>query len=633
MRLLPRRSVTVVPLLLLVTGALVGATAAGPGAPAANAAATALPEGDGWYAGAAVQSINPTPAMIAAGSFYLGGYGLGNGTVAGQPVASGRSALGVLGSGSSVRALALGDGRRSIVTAQLETQGYFIAYKVGDYGLVDIRRQAAADIKAILAKDPKAGPPLSAAAIVIDSNHTHAGPDTAGVWGGVPTAYLQLVKDQTVKAIVEAWRGLRPVDLTYATAMAGVTGTPYDSRYPAGFDRLMTNQFTNDPNNQSVDDEVRVLRATDKATGQVVTTYVNFSAHATVLGGGNRLSSGDYTGPLADLLAADGGVGFPQVGTLGREQPNRGSCAADINTGPDAGKPQQACLSAYAARVNTRVHEALATAVPVRGKKIVALSSFYILDTASNAVIIGLNDGGFVAGADILRATTPPWTAGNVIGTVATSGRIGDLVISGNPGEPYPQIPAAVRSIVTGKQGYFSLGTAGDFLGYIIYPFSAYPEPIRRSVSGGGPIGSSDFCALNGQPQGCVAPIGNDNFFFNVSQTFGQRLVCTLLRGATLAFPEDGKDYASMLPPDTSIPVPASAVTCAGFASDTIFPPGFDTTFSSTSLTPGEPTPTPSGPTPVVPEAPYALLLLLAGGAALAVPVALHRRHRSRAAR
>ena len=61
-------------------------------------------------------------------------------------------------------------------------------------------------------------------------------------------------------------------------------------------------------------------------------------------------------------------------------------------------------------------------------------------------------------------------------------------------------------------------GLAGDQLGYLIAPYQAYPEPIRRT-----------FFNQRGDE---VSPLDNDNYFFNVSPTMGERVTCSLLRGA-----------------------------------------------------------------------------------------------------
>ncbi len=277
--------------------------------------------------------------MIAGGEFYLGGYGLSNGTIAGEvSYMEGRKATGILRDGVHSRALAVSDGTRALVTAQIEAQGVYAAYKTGPFGIEDIRRDAAA---AATAARP-GGPTLGAGQIVVDSNHTHAGPDTAGVWGGVPQEYLQLVHDRTVAAIVRAYTAMVPATLSFGTAKGGVGGIDADA--------LINNQFSNDPANQAVDDELRVLRAVDRR-GKVIVTYLNFSAHPTVLGGSNTLVSGDYTGPLSTLLAGAGGVGFAQVGTLGRTQPARGGC-------PDKALKDAAAsacaLDEYAGRVFAR---------------------------------------------------------------------------------------------------------------------------------------------------------------------------------------------------------------------------------------------------------------------------------------
>ncbi len=59
-------------------------------------------------------------------------------------------------------------------------------------------------------------------------------------------------------------------------------------------------------------------------------------------------------------------------------------------------------------------------------------------------------------------------------------------------------------------------GLANDQLGYLIAPFEAYPEPLKRN-----------FVDTSYMP----SPIDNDNYMFNVSHTIGERVTCSLLRG------------------------------------------------------------------------------------------------------
>jgi hypothetical protein len=554
--LLSRRRARGAALLVVVAVGAAGALAVAPATPALAVCndTGGSPAPSTYLVGAAVESINPTPAMIATKKLYLGGYGLSSGTVGGVvPLFDGRYATGILGDGVHSRALAVSDGAKAIVTAQIETQGVFAAYKNGPYGIEDIRRDAAAAVR----KAKPSGPTLTAGRIHVDSNHTHAGPDTAGVWGGVPDDYLQLVHDRTVAAIVKAYLSMVPAHLSFGTAKGGVNGVDPEP--------LITNQFVNDPANQAMDDELRVLQAKDARTGRVVVTYLNWSAHPTVLGGDNTLISADYVGPLSTMLASYGGVGFSQVGTLGRSQPADRGCPDKALKGAAA---STCALDEYAGRVFARVKKALAAAKPLTGRPVVDLHSYLIQDPTTNALIFALSNGGFAVGAPIMRQTTPPWFTANLVGTTTFSGRIGDLLLSGSPGEPYPQIPLAVRAAVPGMRGYLSLGTAGDFLGYLIAPAEAYPEPIRRSLLSGDPPPAGDSCSGVPSPVGCPSPIDNDTYFFNPSMTIGERVICSLLRGAGDV---TGKGTALR---DTRS-------TCGLFGNDLLMPADADTTYDT----------------------------------------------------
>jgi hypothetical protein len=547
----------------LLAGALTAAVvAAVPVAASSHPAATVSPEISRYTLGADVESINPTKAMLDA-EFYLGGYGLGSGKAAGQvPVIDGRAATGILrdpafpnglADGVHVRSIVIGDGKHAIALAQIETQGYYSAYKQGPFGITEIRKHAAAAIAKLH------GPAMDPGAIVVDSNHSHSGPDTAGVWGGVPTSYLKLVHDRTVTAIVRAYQRQQAVELWFGTAHAGVNGM---KRYPSK-DPLLTNQFSYDPANQEVDEELRVIQARKPGTKQVVATYLNYSSHPTVLGSSNKLVSADYTGPLSAMLSTLGGVGMQQVATLGRTQPARDDCADRSAKGAQA----DVCkINSYASRVFLRAKQAIASAKPLTGAPVVGMMSYLIEDTATNAPIVALEYGGFVAGAPLYRAQNTPWFTANEMGAPVFSGRIGGLLIEGGPGEIYPQIVAKVRSTVPAL-GHLTIGTAGDFLGYIVAPLSAYPEPIRRSMFDGAPLPQGNECSGAPSPIGCPSPIDNDNYFFNVSHTFGERLTCAMLRGAGEVMKGDEGAYWS------------TYELCPAFANDYVLPAGADTAF------------------------------------------------------
>jgi hypothetical protein len=439
----------------------------------------------GYLAGAASRTINPDPDGTFAGKpVYLGGYGIGGGS----PVFEGRPATGVLGDGLSVRAFAVSDRHVPFAIADIESQGWFVAVKNGPYGLLDMRKEV----------ERRTGGALPAENVVIQSDHSHSGPDPLGVWGGIPEEYLRHIADRTVDAIVKAYTSMEPARLYYGTA--------------PGRD-LLSNQFDYDEANSVVDSDVRVLQA--RSGGRTLVTLLNFSAHATVLGSSNTKVSGDWVQAANPLLEQRfGGKGVTVVGTLGRTQPADRSCSDPGATGEDA---QNLCkLHDYAERVVDRAAEAVANAQPVNATS-VAVRSYLVQDPSSNALILGLEYAGGTFGVPLNRDMTPPWLTGNVLGTVTATARIGDVLLSAGPGEMYPQIPLKVAGIVPAR-GHMTAGLAGDQLGYLIAPYESYPEPIRRS-----------FFNQRGDE---VSPIDNDNYFFNVSHTIGERVTCALLRGA-----------------------------------------------------------------------------------------------------
>ena len=589
------------------------------------------PSGPLYLVGGSVESINPTAAMLANNDFFLGGYGFGSGRVANQVDVPGASdalgdryAIGVLGDnsfsryssadgtaesdGAHSRAFAISDSPNqlpgkgaTVILAMIETQGYFSAYKQGPFGENEIRQDASKLIgdvaigKATVpcptvtdgegdnqgennggnqpgpAEGREAPPVPSASQIVVDSDHSHGGPDTAGVWGGVPTSYLKFVHDQTVNAIVCAWKAMRPATLTYGISHAGVSG---EGQYlPSDHaNALLHNQFSYDTDNagnpelsnQTMDDEVRVFQAHDPDSGDVVDTYVNFPAHPDVLGSSNRRVTGDYVGRLNVAIekAFPGSFAMDQVSTLGREQPNGPGCGPHDD---DSDATSALCqLDAYAKNVLTEVKIAADNAQPVSGP--VAMNSYLLTDVTTSAVLAGVSYAGELVGVPAARAVNAPWYTGTVLGTPMFVGRIGQVLVTGGPGEMYAQIWQKVKDTIGtdfGIQSVMNIGTAGDFLGYIIAPLEAYYCPAAASVVSGG-------CNQTSNPNPTAIgpdPVGNDNYFFNISHTFGERLTCDFLRGAGDVLASDPMKYWS------------TYNRCAAFANDTQLKPGFDTTF------------------------------------------------------
>ena len=458
-----------------------------------------------YYVGAATADITPT------GIVNLGGFGLGDGTVLPQEIA-GQEIVGRGGTGQAqgeriaARAIVVGDGENTIAIADIETQGMFAAYQDGAYGLHDMAAQVAADIEG-----------LPADHILIASDHTHSGPDTIGAWGGVSPAYLQYVKDQTVKAIEEAYARRRLADIRAGHSDAS---------------DLVYNQSCTEALNQSKEPDYpgpelcatpgkdgmfRVLQATDP-NGAVVATYAAYAAHSTA-GGGSGVH-GDWPQFLSERMSSDfGGVGIAMEGANGGTQPCRPACAftSPDNPGYNAPDRRTAIMANYTAHVNT----ALATAAPVRGP--VAAAQDRIREPIVGPAVQALFTAGARTGTRLLRSHESPWVVGETIMTVTSALRVGGVLFAGTPGEGFTAIGNGVRDAVgEGAQEVIQLGLANDQLGYLIAP-ATYVPVIAAEVA------------------------VNDNIIFNVSPTIGDHVMCSDI-GLALQIGFEGRTPPACLP-------------------------------------------------------------------------------------
>jgi hypothetical protein len=432
-----------------------------------------------YLVGAATEDITPV------GPVNLGGYGLGDGSLFPQAVI-GRGGVGqTAGEHIRARALVVGDGRHAVALVSIETQGMFAAYEAGPYGLSDMAARVAKDI-----------PGLPADHIMIATDHTHAGPDTIGAWGGVPQAYLVQIRDQTVRAIEEAYAQRQLADLR-----VGQSDAPdliYNQSCTEALNQSKTPSYTGPDAcaTPGKDGLFRVLQATDP-TGGVVATYVAYAAHATA-GGGNGLN-GDWPQFLSDRMAATfGGVGLATEGANGGTQPCRPACSftSPNNPGYNVADRKTALMLNYMAHVQ----DALAHAAPVRGR--VSGVQGAIREAVTGPAVTALFLGGQYAGARLLRSHESPWMVGHTIRTITSALRVGGMVIAGTPGEGFPAIGDGVRGAVPSAQEVFQVGLADDQLGYLIAPLSYVPI-IAAEVA------------------------VNDNIIFNVSPTIGDHVMCS----------------------------------------------------------------------------------------------------------
>jgi hypothetical protein len=410
--------------------------------------------------GAAKRDITPDAATAPPdGSVFLGGYGLG----------PERPSSGVLDR-IHARAFVISNGTAAVAFVANETQGMFAAYRAGPFGLTDAARLIEIGSGGAIAREH----------VFASSNHSHAGPDSTGIWGGLPDTYQEFLRDQIVGAVLDAWAARRPADLWVGTTDAT---------------DLITSQF-HEPPNDAVDGELRVLLAVDPGLGPASphAALVNFSAHATVMGGGNTLVSADWSGPFASGIERALGVDTTVVmmADVGRTQPRDGDVPGDT-------EPER--LLGYAERVEQRALAAVERAEKREGTEIAA-TWLFLREPYSNP-FFPLS----FLGAAISRSDAPPWLDGTAVGTLVGAARVGDLFFAAIPGEGYPAIHFLVEQAIPEDMKAFTLGLTNDQLGYLISPESGYPQIAAAAPD-------------------------NDNALFNVSPRIGDHVGCTVLAAA-----------------------------------------------------------------------------------------------------
>ncbi|MHB8439057.1 MAG: hypothetical protein ACYDD4_07830 [Acidimicrobiales bacterium] len=464
-----------------------------------------------YCVGAAKADITPTAAMISAGNFYLGGYGIGPVHPAGsvlRPIYSRAIAIGVPNAGGTCPGAA-GD---QVVIGADDLQGHFLAYQQGPYGFADM----ASHIQSTLG--------IPASHILLQSTHTHNGPDDLGVWGGVPDSYLAEVTSQTESAITQAVGAEQLATVKWATTDMSAYSHPDTTAGPS-------------------DNTMRMLQATSESTGAVIATMLNFSTHATIYGPLDEVSP-DWPGATASYLEGDQvgnlGTGYPgsvavvTVGAMGESHPSGVPTGGAAPNGPlntDNNFPADYYGDAVGYMGMVALASPAQTHVLTGPAQVNGVSS--TLNVVNNNPVLLAAIALPVPGYHIYRADTPPYGAGDVLTTEAQMLRVGDLAMMAAPGEPYPSIEFTLSKEISAPV-VFPFGLANDQLGYIEQA-NDYPSAMQCSTT--------------------------DEGFFTISPTFGNDLETAQRANAeNLGFSvtDPGPVADANLPP---VPPPTSCTT------------------------------------------------------------------------
>jgi len=417
---------------LVLACALAALTAA----PSVAAPAPAL-----FHAGAAVESLDPNLADNGKGvDVYAGGFG------ASPPIRTMNDPI-------EVRAFYVSNAAgHAVAVAVVDAQAYFAAYQEGaDYGITSVRQAAAAELH------------MSPNDIIVQATHTHAGATLEGIWGPVPLPYLQLVHDQTVKAIVAAARTAQPAHLQIGS---------YDAPWIDNVDNNQTDSYPG----WVQDGQVSVLRAVTP-DGAPIMTFDSVPAHGDIVeGSGEKKLSADYFGVVrAALDQRLGGINVVGPATLGREETPvqvGGIPVAKWFGGVVTSIVGKAITDAHWITDDTVASADTFTQVAGTNPLLLALvAANHLPDDQKNQMWTTTAD--VQSSYPIDRQDTPPYQTGGVIGTDVTALRIGKTVLLSMPGEPFPEVRNAIAAATTGADHIIALSKGQDDWGYF-YPAWAW---------------------------------------------------------------------------------------------------------------------------------------------------------------
>ncbi|MBI3812529.1 MAG: neutral/alkaline non-lysosomal ceramidase N-terminal domain-containing protein [Nitrospirae bacterium] len=170
------------------------------------------------------------------------------------------------------RALAVSNGQNTVVLVSLDLLA------ITDDLFDSVLRKVRADV------------PLPEDHLLITATHTHSGPGNIGkrFWetlaaGPYNDAVFERTTDGTARAVIEAYRHLRPATMAYGRVDAG--------------EFILNRMIRGGP----IDPDLSFL-AFKTPEGRPIAYLVNFSAHPTLLRSTNRLLSGDFPAVVSRIL-------------------------------------------------------------------------------------------------------------------------------------------------------------------------------------------------------------------------------------------------------------------------------------------------------------------------------------------
>jgi hypothetical protein len=314
---------------------------------------------------------------------------------------------------------------------------------------------------------------------IITSTHTHEGPDLLGLWGktpfrsGINPEYMEFVKDQAAKSVIDAVKNMRPARLEVSQDLTGGIPLVKDTRKPEVFDSGL-----------------RFIKAVDSENGTILGSLLSWADHAETLWSDNLLITSDFPHYFREAVEKGvyrgdtlvtpgiGGVAVYINGAIGGLMTTHPSLGVkDPFTGREIKEPtfekaeaegkQLAMLALNAMHNPSEVMDSANISLIVRGLSLPIANTMFKLGTA----------------AGVLKRGTVGWMK---MRSELSVFNIGPLSFATLPGEVYPEIinggveaPAegdfgispveipSVREMMAGKYK-FVFCLANDEIGYII---------------------------------------------------------------------------------------------------------------------------------------------------------------------
>lgn len=357
------------------------------------------------------------------------------------------------------RVMVLDDGQTRLALVSLDAIGF------GHDDVVDIRKMLPRELGIDYA--------------IISSTHDHESYDLLGIWGesmfksGVNKEMLQYVKEQTVAAITEAVKRLRPARLIVAQDLHGARDLMMDTRQPI-----------------VMDEGLRILQAVDAGADTTLGTLVAWGNHAETLWSDNLLITSDFWHYVREYMEKGlydgdslvhpglGGVCVAINGAIGGLMTTRGSQPVkDPFHDTTYVEPTFDKARAEGQVLALLLFRALEQADTVPSGAGIALSAHTIELPVQNPMfrlgaMLGVLDFG-MKGWFKKRSEVAAFAVGPV-SFLAVPGEIYPEIVNGGveapEGRDFPVAPVEtppLRELIPGKYK-FVIGLANDEIGYII---------------------------------------------------------------------------------------------------------------------------------------------------------------------